>query len=57
MKITKVGRIDQSTLVIGLSVGRPHPVVVRAMKLACDRQAHTAAITDATLPRSRSSPR
>jgi len=35
--------------VIGLSAGRPHPLVVRAMKLARHRQARTAAITDATL--------
>ena len=34
---------------IGLSAGRPHPLVVRAMKLARHRQARTAAITDATL--------
>ncbi len=47
--LSRLGRIDPSTLVIGLSAGRPHPLVVRAMKLARHRQAHTAAITDATL--------
>jgi len=47
--LSRLGRIDQSTLVIGLSAGRPHPLVVRAMKLARHRKAHTAAITDATL--------
>jgi len=47
--LSRLGRIDESTLVIGLSAGRPHPLVVRAMKLARHRQAHTAAITDATL--------
>ena len=41
--------IDDSTLVIGLSAGRPHPLVVRAMKLARHRKASTVAITDATL--------
>jgi DNA-binding MurR/RpiR family transcriptional regulator len=47
--LSRLGRIDSSTLVIGLSAGRPHPLVVRAMKLARHRKARTAAITDATL--------
>ncbi len=47
--LSRLGRIDESTLVVGLSAGRPHPLVVRAMKLARHRQANTAAITDATL--------
>ena len=47
--LSRLGRIDSATLVIGLSAGRPHPLVVRAMKLARHRQASTAAITDATL--------
>ncbi len=47
--LSRLGRIDATTLVIGLSAGRPHPLVVRAMKLARHRQAKTAAITDATL--------
>ncbi len=47
--LSRLGRIDGETLVIGLSAGRPHPLVVRAMKLARHRQARTAAITDATL--------
>ena len=34
---------------IGLSAGRPHPLVVRAMKIARHRKASTLAITDATL--------
>jgi DNA-binding MurR/RpiR family transcriptional regulator len=45
----KLGRIDADTLVVGLSAGRPHPLVVRAMKLARHRKAKTVAITDATL--------
>ena len=44
-----IGRIDEDTLVIALSAGRPHPLVVRALKLARHRNAKTAAITDATL--------
>jgi len=47
--LSRLGRIDASTLVVGLSAGRPHPLVVRAMKLARHRDARTAAITDATL--------
>jgi len=47
--LSRLGRIDSTTLVIGLSAGRPHPLVVRAMKLARHRKAKTAAITDATL--------
>jgi DNA-binding MurR/RpiR family transcriptional regulator len=45
----RLSRIDDETLVIGLSAGRPHPLVVRAMKLARHRKARTVAITDATL--------
>ncbi len=45
----RLGRIDDSTLVVGLSAGRPHPLVTRAMKLARHRRAATIAITDATL--------
>ncbi len=45
----RLSRIDDQTLVIGLSAGRPHPLVVRAMKLARHRKARTIAITDATL--------
>jgi DNA-binding MurR/RpiR family transcriptional regulator len=47
--LSRLGRIEETTLVIGLSAGRPHPLVVRAMKLARHRKAKTAAITDATL--------
>jgi DNA-binding MurR/RpiR family transcriptional regulator len=47
--LSRLGRIDEHTLVVGLSAGRPHPLVVRAMKLARHRKARTLAITDATL--------
>ncbi len=47
--LSKLGRIDEGHLVVGLSAGRPHPLVVRAMKLARHRKARTVAITDATL--------
>jgi DNA-binding MurR/RpiR family transcriptional regulator len=47
--LTRLGRIDSSTLVIGFSAGRPHPLIVRAMKLARHREGPTLAISDATL--------
>jgi DNA-binding MurR/RpiR family transcriptional regulator len=47
--LSRLGRIHAGTLVIGLSAGRPHPLVVRAMKLARHRGGQTAALTDATL--------
>jgi DNA-binding MurR/RpiR family transcriptional regulator len=45
----RLSRIDEDTLVIGLSAGRPHPLITRTMKLARHRKASTLAITDATL--------
>ncbi|MDQ6819439.1 MAG: MurR/RpiR family transcriptional regulator [Actinomycetota bacterium] len=45
----RLSRIDETTLVIGLSAGRPHPLITRTMKLARHRRAGTLAITDATL--------
>jgi DNA-binding MurR/RpiR family transcriptional regulator len=45
----RLSRIDEETLVIGLSAGRPHPLVLRTIKLARHRKAPTLAITDATL--------
>jgi DNA-binding MurR/RpiR family transcriptional regulator len=47
--LTRLGRIDASTLVIGFSAGRPHPLIIRAMKLARHREAPALAIADATL--------
>jgi DNA-binding MurR/RpiR family transcriptional regulator len=45
----RLSRIDAETLVVGLSAGRPHPLITRTMKLARHRKATTLAITDATL--------
>lgn len=45
----RLSRIDETTLVIGLSAGRPHPLIARTMKLARHRRSPTIAITDATL--------
>jgi DNA-binding MurR/RpiR family transcriptional regulator len=47
--LSRLGRVDETTLVIGLSAGRPHPLVVRSMKIARHRRAKTLAIVDATL--------
>ena len=45
----KLGRVDDKTVMVGFSAGRPHPLVVRAMKLARKRRAATVAVADATL--------
>ena len=47
--LAKLGRIDERTVLVGFSAGRPHPLVVRALKLARNRRAATIAIADATL--------
>jgi len=47
--ITRLGNVDDDTLVVAFTAGRAHPLVVRAMKLARHRGAHTLAISDATL--------
>lgn len=47
--ITRMGNVDEDTLVVAFSAGRAHPLVIRAMKLARHRGASTIAITDATL--------
>jgi len=47
--LQRLGRIDEETLVIVLSTGRAHPLLLRAMKLALHRQARTLAISDASM--------
>ncbi|MDP8942747.1 MAG: MurR/RpiR family transcriptional regulator [Actinomycetota bacterium] len=47
--LARLGRIDEKSAVVGFSAGRPHPLVVRAMKFARNRRAGTVAICDATL--------
>jgi DNA-binding MurR/RpiR family transcriptional regulator len=47
--LAKLGRINEATVLVGFSAGRPHPLVVRSMKLARNRRAATIAIADATL--------
>jgi DNA-binding MurR/RpiR family transcriptional regulator len=47
--LSRLSRIDEETLVIALSAGRPHPLITRTMKLARHRKARTIAIVDATL--------
>jgi DNA-binding MurR/RpiR family transcriptional regulator len=47
--LQRLGRIDDETLVIVLSSGRAHPLLLRAMKLAVHRSANTLAISDASM--------
>jgi len=47
--LARLGRIDDKTVLVGFSAGRPHPLVVRAMKLARNRRAATISVADATL--------
>ena len=42
-------RMDEDTLLIVLTAGRAHPLILRAMKLALHRRARTLSISDATL--------
>jgi DNA-binding MurR/RpiR family transcriptional regulator len=45
----RLARIDEDTMVVGFSSGRPHALVLRALKLARKRESGTVAITDASL--------
>jgi DNA-binding MurR/RpiR family transcriptional regulator len=45
----RLTRIDDTTLVIALTAGRPHPLITRTVKLARHRKAQTIAVVDATL--------
>ncbi|MDX6667116.1 MAG: hypothetical protein QOK04_496 [Solirubrobacteraceae bacterium] len=45
----RLTRIDEDTVVVALSAGRPHPLITRTLKLARHRKASTLAIVDATL--------
>ena len=47
--LQRLGRIDEETLVIVISSGRAHPLLLRAMMLALHRRARTLAISDASL--------
>jgi DNA-binding MurR/RpiR family transcriptional regulator len=47
--LQRLGRIDDETIVIVLSSGRAHPLLLRAMKLALHRSAKTLAISDASM--------
>ena len=47
--IQKLSRMDEDTLLVALTAGRAHPLVLRALKLARHRRARTMSITDATL--------
>jgi len=47
--LQRLGRIDEETLVIAMSCGRAHPLLLRAMKLSLHRRAKTLAISDASM--------
>ncbi len=41
--------MDEDTLVVAISAGKAHPLILRGLKLARHRRARTLSITDATL--------
>ena len=45
----RLNRMDEDSLVVAISAGKAHPLILRSMKLARHRRARTLAITDATL--------
>jgi DNA-binding MurR/RpiR family transcriptional regulator len=47
--IQRLSRMDEDTLLVALTAGRAHPLILRALKLARHRRARTLSITDATL--------
>src|SRR4029453_15181630 len=47
--LARLARIDEGALVIGFSCGRPHALVLRAVKLARKRDSATVAISDASI--------
>jgi DNA-binding MurR/RpiR family transcriptional regulator len=47
--LARLARIHEGTLVVGLANGRPHALVLRALKVAQKRECETVAITDASL--------
>ena len=55
--LQRLGRIDENTLVIILSAGRAHPLLLRAMKLALHRGAAPWRSPTHRCPRSASTPR
>jgi DNA-binding MurR/RpiR family transcriptional regulator len=47
--LARLGRVEEGWLVIMISAGRAHPLVMRALKLARHRNAGTLTVSDATL--------
>ncbi|MGZ5325216.1 MAG: MurR/RpiR family transcriptional regulator [Solirubrobacterales bacterium] len=45
----RLNRMDEETLVVALSAGKAHPLILRALKLGRHRRSRTLSITDATL--------
>jgi DNA-binding MurR/RpiR family transcriptional regulator len=47
--LARLGRVEEGWLVVMISAGRAHPLVMRALKLARHRSAKTLTVSDATL--------
>ena len=47
--LSRLNRMDEDTLVVAISAGKAHPLILRALKLGRHRRARTLSITDATL--------
>ncbi|MGI8632493.1 MAG: MurR/RpiR family transcriptional regulator [Solirubrobacterales bacterium] len=47
--LSKLGRVSEGTVVVGLAAGRAHGLVLRAVKLASRRGARTITVCDSTL--------
>jgi len=45
----RLNRMDEDTMVVAISAGKAHPLILRALKLGRHRRARTLSITDATL--------
>jgi DNA-binding MurR/RpiR family transcriptional regulator len=45
----RLNRMDEDTLLVAISAGKAHPLVLRGLKLARHRRSRTLSITDATL--------
>jgi DNA-binding MurR/RpiR family transcriptional regulator len=45
----RLNRMDEDSLVVAISAGKAHPLILRALKLARHRRARSLSITDATL--------
>jgi DNA-binding MurR/RpiR family transcriptional regulator len=47
--LSRLNRMDEDCLVVAISAGKAHPLILRSLKLARHRRARSLSITDATL--------